>query len=179
MLPRVQLLSLVTASLASPLPLEARGGICEPLGRICYGAAYGTSQNLNESDIKYVAQFLRHHGRNYEALFTVASGFTCREWAFGIPGSGTVLVLAKHVDPRVNSSVSFEDIANTIDGGENASKDDRAGSILGCGNTGGSRGVQVNSTSSVYNTDDYRNSHALPRGIIVKLVRQDDSDPEE
>ncbi|SPO07081.1 uncharacterized protein DNG_09775 [Cephalotrichum gorgonifer] len=29
----------------------------------------------------------------------------CEEWTIDVPGAGTVLTLAKHINPRVNSSV--------------------------------------------------------------------------
>ncbi|KAL5617769.1 hypothetical protein FOBRF1_006517 [Fusarium oxysporum] len=63
-------------------------------------------------------------------------------------------------------------MANTIDGGEGASKEKKAASLLGgCGRLGGQVQVTVNPKDPAYNTKAYLASKAKPKGIIIKLVR--------
>jgi hypothetical protein len=70
-------------------------------------------------------------------------GFECGEWTFPVPDAGTVLALAKHIKPRINSSITYEDPGRTIDGGgDDASDKDKKSSLLGaCGGNGGQLGV--------------------------------------
>lgn len=66
-----------------------------------------------------------------------------------------------------DSSVLFEEIANTIDGGVGFIK--RQG-LWECGQDGGSYGVQVNTTAAAYTTPAYIAAGYKPSGIIVKIV---------
>lgn len=174
---KLQLLSFLVVGLANASARLETRGLCEPVERICYGAQGqgGTSQKIKTEDIEYVASYLRKHGCDKAAIFTMPSGFKCEEWTVETPGSRTVLVLAKHVNPRTQSSVAFEDIANTIDGGENASEADKNKSLLGCGENGGSFGVQVNLTNEIYNSEDFKKGKGKAQNIIIKLVWQPES----
>ncbi|RCI07761.1 hypothetical protein L249_5748 [Ophiocordyceps polyrhachis-furcata BCC 54312] len=87
----------------------------------------------------------------------------------------SVLVLTKQINPRIVSSVLYEDIANTIDGGDGASAD----SLLACGSNGGQLGVKVNKKNSAYKTADFREKRLRNSGIIVKLVKNPDADDDE
>lgn len=83
-----------------------------------------------------------------------------------------VLALAKHINPRINSSVLFEDIAYTIDGGGLlASQGQVAGSLVTCGRGGGMVGVRVNETNPLYESDECKSLDAEPEGILIKIVR--------
>lgn len=79
--------------------------------------------------------------------------------------------LTKHINPRFASSVSYADLANTIDGGEFATPADVQGSLLGCGEHGGMVGVKVNTSEPVYSTPEYKASGARSSGVLVKIVR--------
>ena len=54
----------------------------------------------------------------------VADTPDCGEWS--VYARGSVLITAKHLSQTINSSVLFEDIATTIDGGVNASAEMQA-----------------------------------------------------
>ena len=89
----------------------------------------------------------------------------CGEWS--LFARNTALVLAKKIDLTFDSSVPFEEIANTIDGG--------TASILRnglwqCGADGGSFGTQVNVSTPAYNTQRYLDAGYKPAGIIIKVV---------
>jgi hypothetical protein len=142
---------------------------------VCYGRDGGTAQNLDPEEISYVPGYLRYLASESAtpAMWTMPTEFDCVEWTLPVPGGGTVLALAKHITPRINSSVTYEDLARTIDGGgEGASEADIKASLLGaCGSSGGMVGVKVDANAPAYHTPEYLASKARPEGIIVKLVR--------
>jgi hypothetical protein len=86
-----------------------------------------------------------------------------------VSGSGSVLALAKYINPRINSSVLY--MANTIDGGVNGSEEDKKKSMLGCGANGGMIGVKTDPKNPEYATDEYKARKYKPEGILIKLVR--------
>lgn len=95
----------------------------------------------------------------------------CEEWQLPLAFGETVLSLAKHINPRINSSVLFEDMADTIDGGVNPTPESLAGSLLGaCGADGGMVGVRVNASNPAYSTPQYVSSGATAGGVIIKIV---------
>jgi hypothetical protein len=97
--------------------------------------------------------------------------FDCEEWS--LLDEGTVLMLAKHNEPRVDSKVLWEDIANAIDGGEGATDAQKQKSLLGgCGTYGGQLGVKVNTTNPAYATDDFKSGNVTNKGILIKIVRK-------
>ncbi len=139
---------------------------------ICYGDPDGTSQNLDVDDIAYAGLYLRQQ----DGLLTRSASADCGDWT--MYQIGTVMVLSKHLNPRINSSVAYADVAYTIDGGgdgSNISDADKKKTLLGCGTHGGQTAVIVNSSNPLYATDDYKNGHNSPKGIIIKLVRAPDS----
>ncbi|KAJ9151454.1 hypothetical protein NKR19_g4976 [Coniochaeta hoffmannii] len=110
---------------------------------------------------------------NPAVLWTIpGSGFDCEKWSLPVEGAGTV-ALAKHISPRISSSVLYTDRAATIDGGgELASDQDRKESLLGaCGTHGGMVAVKVNASHPAYNSAEYRNAMAKSQGIIIKIVK--------
>ncbi|ORY10359.1 hypothetical protein BCR34DRAFT_655133 [Clohesyomyces aquaticus] len=112
------------------------------------------------------------YGTAGNPLWTMPPEFDCGEWSLPIPDAGTVLVLAKHIKPRTNSSVTYTDIARTINGGADPTSAEKAASLLGaCGSGGGMQGVTVNAKDPAYNTPGYIASKAKPQDIIIKLVR--------
>lgn len=154
--------------------LRPRALCTEGIDLICYGVSNGgTPQALDPDDVAYVASYLRFVGQQNEgadARWTMpAEGDTCSEWGLPVPGAGTVLALAKHVDPAVTSSVLYEDLANTIDGGEDGT--DAATALAECGANGGQKGVVYDAGNAAYKTDEYTASGATPAGIVIKLVR--------
>lgn len=103
----------------------------------------------------------------------LGNGFDCEEWTLPVDSAGTVLAVAKHITPRINSSVLYTDIAATIDGGgEHASEKDRRESLLGaCGRHGGMVAVKVNASDPYYSSAEYKNNMAKPQGISSRSSR--------
>lgn len=134
---------------------------------ICYGDPSGESQNLDPDDVAYAAAYLRQQG----GLLTMPASFDCSDWS--LYQMGTVLVLSKHIDTRANSSVSYADVATTIDGGpvEVATDATKKASLSGCGVHGGQTSAMVNASDPLYATDDYKNGHFSTGGIIIKIVK--------
>lgn len=146
----------------------------ETAALVCYGVDGGTAQDLDPDDISYAAAYLRYLAdeAGTDPLWTMPTEFDCSEWTLLPSGDGTVLALAKHIVPRTNSSVTYYDLANTIDGGTDATAAQLAASLLGaCGANGGEVAVTVDATDPAYLTADYLASGAKPQDIVVKLVR--------
>ncbi|OAL54648.1 hypothetical protein IQ07DRAFT_608565 [Pyrenochaeta sp. DS3sAY3a] len=145
----------------------------ETNARVCYGVGGGEAQNLDIADIAYAASYLRYLAdKNNNPLWTMPPEFDCSEWGLPVVDAGTVLVLAKHIKPRTNSSVTYHDLARTIDGGTEATPTQIAASLLGaCGSGGGMMGVTTDDNDPAYNTPAYKTSGAKHQDIIVKIVR--------
>jgi hypothetical protein len=62
-------------------------------------------------------------------------------------------------------------MADTIDGGVDASDDVKKNALIGCGTGGGMLGVKTNPANPAYNTDEYKATKAKPDGIILKVVK--------
>lgn len=92
----------------------------------------------------------------------------CGEWSLYVHGS--VRVTAKHISMAVNSSVLYEDVATTIDGGPDATPEQADEALIGCDTEGGSLGVLVNSTHPTYNSTAYKTLSAVTSGIVIKVV---------
>lgn len=92
----------------------------------------------------------------------------CAEWT--VYARKSALALAKHIDSSKNSSVLFEDIASTIDGGEKATDEDKKKAIIGCLASGGSLGVQANLDNKAYSSEKYKAAIYSPEGIMIKVV---------
>jgi len=76
---------------------------------------------------------------------------------------------------RYSSSVLWEDLANTIDGGSTGTRtaESLKNSILGCGPTnGGMIGVQWNASNPVYKSAKYLATKAKPDNLIMKFVKE-------
>lgn len=147
-----------------PVGLLAKRTCGETAPLLCYGVNGGTSQNLDPEDIEYAASYLRYLADNNDnPVWNMPSEFDCSEWTLPLFGAGTVLALAKHINPRTNSGVSYHDLANTIDG--------EKGLLAGCGANGGQLGVIVNAKDPAYLTPEYIASGQKPADIIIKLVR--------
>ena len=98
----------------------------------------------------------------------VADTPACGEWS--LYTHNTLQITATHLDTVHNSSVLFEDIANTLDGGVDATADQAAAALFGCGGDGGSMGVVVNATHPTYNSTAYVKLDAVAGGILIKVV---------
>jgi hypothetical protein len=152
------------------------GALCtnpETPDRICYNEQGGTPQNLTLKEINFMAKFLRSYGRQdgNPAFYTmkVADADNCGEWQ--VTTGGNALVLAKLVGNQ-DTSVTFNDIANTIDGGEIATDADKAKAIVGCGTGGGQMSVAINATDPLYQSPDYVNGGFINTGILLKVVHK-------
>jgi len=92
-----------------------------------------------------------------------------------VTAKGSTWVMAKLVGDD-SAAVTFNDIANTIDGGggANASQEAKAKSLFKCGAAGGQMGVIVNATDPLYKSAEFVDGGYTSQGIIVKLVRNPD-----
>jgi hypothetical protein len=160
-------------ALGASLSTLTRRSCGETADRVCFGTNGGTAQDIAVDDIQYAANYLRFLAdNNANPLWTMPPEVDCSEWSLPVADAGTVLVLAKHIRPRTNSSVTYYDLARTIDGGANATPAQLAASLLGsCGAEGGMMGVTINATDPAYYTAAYLASGAKPQDLIVKLVR--------
>ncbi|CZT13058.1 uncharacterized protein RAG0_16650 [Rhynchosporium agropyri] len=161
-------LALTAAVLAS----HAIAQQCESAKKLCYNAPDSTPQNVTVEDIKSVAQYLRSYGLETKAgrqfTMTAEAAPDCSEWT--LFNNGTVIALAQHINSKVDSSVFYTDIANTIDGGFEATQEKQKASLLGCGTTGGTMGVVYNASAEQYHTAAYFATGYTPAGIMIKIV---------
>ncbi|OAA32591.1 hypothetical protein AAL_00056 [Moelleriella libera RCEF 2490] len=174
MLSLVLLSALATSHvLATPL-LQTRDTCEATSNRVCYGTEAGSSQGIDVTDVQLAADYLRFRASLNESepqYLTMGRGPTCVEELVPGPGGGGLTVVAKHIDPSVESSVLLTDIADAIDGGEMASPDERERALIGCAEKGGQGGIKIDPNNPAYNTREYKSRNATPGGIIVKLVR--------
>ncbi|KAJ3498243.1 hypothetical protein NLG97_g1272 [Lecanicillium saksenae] len=92
----------------------------------------------------------------------------CAEWT--LYARKSALALAKHIETDKNSSVVFEDFANTIDAGERATDPQRGAAIVGCLASGGSLGVKADESRAVYKSDKYQQVGYTKEGVLVNIV---------
>src|SRR3569833_641097 len=120
----------------------------ESTDRFCYTEANGTPQNVNVSDVIFIAKYLRSYGRQSKPgrFFTMRSNDTkdCGEWT--AYSHGSALVAVKHITDTIDSSVLYEDLATTLDGGEKATPEELKKALLGCCTDGGAVCFHFNST---------------------------------
>ncbi len=91
----LQLVALTGLATAAYIEPRACG---ENAKLVCFGKNGGTAQNIDLDDLSYVASYLRTQGNS---LFTMPASkkAECEEWTIEIPGAGTVMALAKHINP--------------------------------------------------------------------------------
>jgi hypothetical protein len=145
----------------------------EPTYEICYTTANGaTPQNVTLQEIAYVAGYLRYYGKQKgnPQFYTMnlPDADNCAEWQ--VTTKGSTLVLAKLIGDDA-ASVTFDDIANTIDGGASATAAQKAAALYGCGTAGGQVGVAINATDPRYQEEQFTNGTYTNQGIIIKIVR--------
>ncbi|ATY66573.1 hypothetical protein A9K55_001053 [Cordyceps militaris] len=167
----VPLALLAGGAVASPLTLAPR--TCYPNEndkQLCYRPPNGDPQGVDIKDVQFIATYLRNYGAQTRAgrLFNMAAKDTsgCGEWQ--VYAHGTAQAVAKHIDPSVDTSVLFADIATTIDGGANATPAQQAAALIGCGTDGGSLGVAVNASNPAYSGSTYPKGY-VTKGIVVKI----------
>ncbi|EJT80332.1 hypothetical protein GGTG_00333 [Gaeumannomyces tritici R3-111a-1] len=160
-----------------PQPLMPRNECMEGADKVCYGIDGGQSQNLDVEMVQYAALYLRYLGQTSgkkPARYTMpalgAGEGGCQEWAIALPKGTGILLLAKHTNPSFASSVTYEDMADSIDGSEGATDAERKAALLGCGTNGGQRGVVAKSSNPAYQTQEYKSTGAKPEGIVIKLI---------
>lgn len=145
----------------------------EPDRRICYDSPGGTPQDIKIKDLQYAARYLRLYGRKADNphfyTMKVKDADNCAEWQ--VHTAGTVMVLAKLVGDQ-DASIAFNDIANTLDGGPNASEEEKAASLLGCNTAGGQMAARVNSTEILYQSSEFTKGNFVNSGMIIKVVRK-------
>jgi len=177
--------SLLAAGAVAFPGMSARAGdaaqVCssgETPALFCYTEANGaTPQNVDVADIKYVASDLRTYGRNqtrgqgprlFHMPYTSTPALPCNEVT--IYQHGSVKAIAKHINDTIWSTVTYEDIATTLDGGPDATDAERSRAIVGCLSNGGSLGVLVNATNGAYSSPVYKAIGGKPEGILIKIV---------
>ncbi|CAG9994298.1 unnamed protein product [Clonostachys byssicola] len=134
----------------------------------CYNGPWDSPQDVSVEDVTYIGNYLRAHGLHDNKFWSMPAEdkVDCQEWE--VYTYKTARLLAKHINPKANSSVLFEDIANTIDGG--ASRDEVGPAIIQCLADGGFAGVIFNPLNHLYNTDEYKKEYKTPEGILLKIV---------
>lgn len=166
-----RLITLIAATLLAGR-VAAQCDSTEGPNLLCYTAPLNVPQNVSVADVQYVAEYLRDYGAETLAgrqfTMTAADAPDCAEWT--LFSYGTVLATAKHLNTSLNSSVLYSDIANTIDGGADATLIEEVNSIIGCDTTGGSSGVVYNATNPQYLTAAYLADDYTPAGILIKIV---------
>ncbi len=168
--------SVSTAALGHDLEgtaLRARSCDSETESLLCYTGAKGMSQDVTVADVTFIAKYLRAYGRQTKPgrFFTMNAKDTqgCGEWT--VYSRRSTLVTIKHIDDRIDSSVLFEDIATTIDGGEKATAEEQLNFLLGCGTDGGAFTVQANLTNPAYADAAYVGAGYKTGGLLVKVVK--------
>jgi hypothetical protein len=168
----------LSSSIGGPI-LHARECLFpEPTRQICYSSPGATPQNLNPKEVDFIARYLR----SYQAQMMKEGGSPfwrmpvqdadgCAEWQ--VTAKGGTWVQAKLVGDD-NAAVTFSDIANTIDGGVNATTEVKAKSLANCGTAGGQMGVIINATDPLYKTDEFVKGGFTTKGIIIKLIHNPD-----
>jgi len=142
---------------------------------VCYDEPGATPQNVSVQDMVYFAALMRNKAVT-EGPWLKMEGpeaDNCAEWSIGSKGTG--LLLAKHVTGDEPTWVLLEDVASTIDGGDGdenlpAWEVDVEDSIMGCGTAGGQRAVKVNKDNELYSSDEFVESGASSKGVIIKIV---------
>ncbi|KAH6844587.1 hypothetical protein B0I37DRAFT_416189 [Chaetomium sp. MPI-CAGE-AT-0009] len=124
----------------------------EPERKICYSDEGSTLQDLDEREIKSVAEYLRAYQE--EMLSKGGSPF----WKMPLPD-------ADNCD-EWQAGVLFADIAATIDG---LTLDDPSTALLNCNTTGGQMATIVDEASPSYQTQLFEGF--TNKGIITKLVK--------
>lgn len=145
--------------------------------KVCYTGG-ATSQNLTVQHIKYAADDLRYRWMRNKgkpaSVNILPKGPSRVELPIGLIETMSVIVMAEQVDPKITSATSLLDIANAIDGGKNASEDQKKAALMGCGEDGGQMAVVLHETYRRYNDDVFKNHDAWPYTCIIKLVRNTD-----
>lgn len=140
--------------------------------KYCYGSPNGGPQNLDPQDVSNAAISIRSYGRSTTPLRMLTipgAGENNCTWV-ELYTNGTVKVVAKHYLFNVTASVLYEDIANTIDGGETPTSESLDASVLECGWKGGQSGVVVNTTRAEYHTPEFIASGAITDGIGIHVI---------
>ena len=148
----------------------------EPATRICYNETGATPQNITLGDISYVAEYLRFTASQDSSsdfyTMSLPAADNCTEWQ--VTTRGSTWVMAKLVG-NVAASVTFDDLANSIDGGTGADNATKAAALYGCDTAGGQMGVVVDADDARYQQAQFTNGTFTNEGIIVKLVRNPDA----
>lgn len=141
---------------------------------ICYNATGSTPQNITEHNILLIAAYLRSQAKQGNAWYNFTATDDdiggCSEAAVA-KTYGDVQISFKHIDYSKNSSVLYDDIAHTLDGGPRATADQRKNSLLGCGTNGGSMAVITNSSRIEYSAPEFTSGLKVNTGIEVKVFR--------
>lgn len=163
-----KLLTLSVAMLATALATTPTCG--ETTALHCYNGPDDSPQDITVEDLTYAGNYLRAYGWETQGgrylTMTAKAAPDCAEWT--IFPHGSVLVLAKHINPKKDSSVLYEDIANTIDGGQQ--HDEVGPALVQCLADGGAAGVYFNASNPAYHTDEYKKAGYSPEGILIKIV---------
>ncbi|KZZ96492.1 hypothetical protein AAL_03721 [Moelleriella libera RCEF 2490] len=145
----------------------------KPHPRTCYGTkgAAADAQGLDVRDLKEIANRLRalHTRREAESCdpllkFTYVPGDRCSHWPVGVEGSAVVTAWLKGDE---DVTVNLNDVANTIDPGDDADAAKVHASLIGCGAAGGYMGVIRSQYPHANSTDTPLTRHE----IILKAFR--------
>ncbi|KAH8649609.1 hypothetical protein BGZ60DRAFT_520605 [Tricladium varicosporioides] len=171
-----------TATLLTVLSLSGQiSAFCwdqQPERRICYDVPGATPQNVSIATVKAIANYVRSFGvgPNRQEFYTmeVKKADNCAEWKVVTPDNSSTWLLVKLTGDN-DTAVTFNDLASTIDGGENASAAQTAAALLGCGTAGGQMPVAVNASDPAYKSATFVNGKYTNVGILAKIVRIPDA----
>jgi hypothetical protein len=148
----------------------------EPTVRICYNKTGATPQNITLGDISYMAEYLRFTASQDSSsefyTMSLPAADNCTEWQ--VTTRGSTWLMAKLVG-NAAASVTFDDLANSIDGGVGADNATKAAALYGCDTAGGQMGVVVDADDARYQQAQFTNGTFTNEGIVVKLVRNPDA----
>ncbi|KAL8404763.1 hypothetical protein RB594_009584 [Gaeumannomyces avenae] len=170
-----------TAAAASLPPsqlLMPRNQCMEGADKICYGIDGGQSQNLDVEMVQLrgpVPPLPWETERQKAPRATPCppsepARAATRNGHRALPKGTGIRLLVKHTDPSITSSVTYEDMADSVDGGEDATDSKHEAAVLGCGANEGQRRVVAKSSNPAYQTPEYKDTGANSEGIVIKLI---------
>lgn len=116
-------MSILGLGAGSPLLQGSRATCNDGPELMCFGVDGGVSHDLDPKDIENSAHALRYLWRVYQT-FPVET--ECSESSDFFHKSDNLTVVAKHINPSINSSVTHFDIGQMLDGGYGATPEQRA-----------------------------------------------------
>ncbi|KAK0763341.1 hypothetical protein N5P37_004328 [Trichoderma harzianum] len=139
--------------------------VLERANRIYYNETRATPQNILLKEIAYVAGYMRFYGSQpgNPQFYTMPwpDADNCVKWQVTTKGSTWVMAILVGND---TASVTFDDIANTVDGGAKSTLEQKAAALHSCDTNGGQVGVKVNTMDPRYQQRQFKDWNLHPPG---------------